>query len=93
MLESRGVSVAVNISSVQAHDPFLVDQVAEALSDAGLEPRRLVLELTEGLAMANPAAITTLLMELRAIGVRISIDDSEPAIPRWRISASSRSTR
>jgi PAS domain S-box-containing protein len=75
MPESRDVSVAVNISSVQAHDPFLVDQVEEALSDSGLEPRRLVLELTEGLAMANPAAITTLLMQLRAIGVRISIDD------------------
>jgi PAS domain S-box-containing protein len=73
--EARDVTVAVNISSVQAHDPLLVDQVAEALSDSGLEPRRLVLELTEGLAMANPAAITTLLMELRAIGVRISVDD------------------
>jgi hypothetical protein len=69
------VSVSVNISSVQASDPTLVDQIGEALCDSGLEPRRLVLELTEGIAMANPTAITTLLMELRAMGVRISVDD------------------
>src|SRR4051812_29377185 len=72
---SRDVSVSVNISSVQASDPGLVDQIGEALCDSGLEPRRLVLELTEGIAMANPTAITTLLMELRAMGVRISVDD------------------
>jgi diguanylate cyclase (GGDEF)-like protein len=73
--ESRAVSVAVNISSVQLSDPTLADHVAEALRDSGLEPRRLVLELTEGVAMTNPAAITTLLMRFRAMGVRISVDD------------------
>jgi diguanylate cyclase (GGDEF)-like protein len=75
MSESRDVSISVNISSVQTDDPSLVDQIAEALRESGLEPRRLVLELTEGIAMANPPAITTLLMRLRAIGVRISVDD------------------
>ena len=55
--------------------PALVDQIAEALRDSGLEPRRLVLELTEGIAIANPTAVTTLLMRLRAMGVRISVDD------------------
>jgi len=73
--ESREMSIAVNISSVQAEDPTLVDQVAEALRESGLESRRLVLELTEGIAIANPPAIITLLMRLRAIGVRISVDD------------------
>jgi diguanylate cyclase (GGDEF)-like protein len=73
--QSRNVSVSVNISSVQCSDPALVDQIGEVLRDSGLEPHRLVLELTEGIAIANPAAITTLLMRLRAIGVRISVDD------------------
>ena len=72
---SKNVSVSVNLSSVQWSDPALVDQIGEALRDSGLEPRRLVLELTEGVAMANPTAVTTLLMRLRAMGVRISIDD------------------
>ena len=72
---SRDLSVSVNVSSVQWSDPALLDQIGEALRDSGLEPRRLVLELTEGIAMANPAAVTTLLMRLRAMGVRISVDD------------------
>ena len=67
--------VAVNISSAQWSDPTLIDQIQQALYDSGLEPRRLVLELTEGIAVANPAAVTTLLMHLRAMGVRISVDD------------------
>ena len=72
---STELSVSVNLSSVQFAGAALVDEIAEALRDSGLEPHRLVLELTEGVAMANPAAVTTLLMRLRAMGVRISVDD------------------
>ena len=67
--------VSVNISSAQLTDPTLIDQIQLALHDSGLEPRRLALELTEGIAIANPSAVTTLLMELRAVGVRICVDD------------------
>jgi diguanylate cyclase (GGDEF)-like protein len=69
------LSVSVNIASAQWSDPTLVDQIEQALRDSGLDPRRLVLELTEGIAIANPAAVTTSLMQLRAMGVRISVDD------------------
>jgi Amt family ammonium transporter len=72
---SNELSVSVNLSSVQFSHADLVDEIAEALRDSGLEPQCLVLELTEGVAMANPTAVTTLLMRLRAMGVRISIDD------------------
>jgi diguanylate cyclase (GGDEF)-like protein/PAS domain S-box-containing protein len=72
---SKEISVSVNLSSVQFTHPALVEDIADALRDSGLEPRRLVLELTEGIAMGNPTAVTTELMRLRAMGVRISIDD------------------
>jgi EAL domain-containing protein (putative c-di-GMP-specific phosphodiesterase class I) len=72
---ANDVWVSVNISSAQWSDLTLVDQIEQALHDSGLEPRRLVLELTEGIAIANPAAVATRLMQLRAIGVRISVDD------------------
>ena len=72
---SKELSVSVNLSGVQFTHPALVEDIAEALRDSGLEPRRLVLELTEGVAMGNPTAVTTLLMRLRAMGVRISVDD------------------
>ena len=67
--------VAVNVSSAQWSDPTFVDQIEQAIHDSGIEPGRLVLELTEGIAIVNPAAVTTLLMQLRAMGVRISVDD------------------
>jgi len=71
----KELSVSVNLSSVQFSHATLVDEIAEALRDSGLEAQCLVLELTEGVAIANPAAVTTQLMRLRAMGVRISVDD------------------
>ena len=67
--------MSVNLSGVQLKDPTLVQRVGAALSDAGLQSRSLVLELTESMAMENPTGVKSLLMELRSTGVRISIDD------------------
>jgi len=70
-----GVWMSVNLSGVQLRHPALLDEIAEVLHDSGLDARCLVLELTEGIALQNPAAVRTLLMQLRAAGVRISVDD------------------
>jgi diguanylate cyclase (GGDEF)-like protein len=67
--------VSVNLSAVQLRHPALVGQLEQALRDSAVPARGLVLELTESIAMDNPAAVTTLLMRLRALGVRISVDD------------------
>lgn len=67
--------MSVNLTHAQSRHPDLIDHIGRALRDSALQPRSLVLELTEGTAMDNPAAVTTLLMQLRAMGVRISIDD------------------
>jgi diguanylate cyclase (GGDEF)-like protein len=72
---ARNVWMSVNLSGTQLRDEKLAEQVEEALGNADLEARSLVLELTEGVAMDDPVAVTTLLMRLRAMGVRISIDD------------------
>jgi EAL domain-containing protein (putative c-di-GMP-specific phosphodiesterase class I)/GGDEF domain-containing protein len=69
------VWVSVNLSSVQLNDPGIVSHVAEALRQSGLDPRSLVLELTEGSAMQNPGAVRSILMDLRAAGIRVSVDD------------------
>jgi diguanylate cyclase (GGDEF)-like protein len=67
--------VSVNLSAVQLKEPDIGEQVEDALRRSDLQPRSLVLELTEGAAMEDPVAVTTLLMRLRATGVRVSIDD------------------
>ena len=69
------VWMSVNLSSVQFRRPTLVEEIAATLRDTGLEPRRLILELTESIAMENPGAVRASLLQLRAIGVRVSLDD------------------
>lgn len=67
--------VSVNLSAPHLRHPGLLGDIVEALRESTLDPRHLVLELTEGIAIDNPDAVKTVLMQLRAMGVRISIDD------------------
>lgn len=66
--------LAVNLSVYQLLHPGLIDCVQSALTDAGLEAISLDLEITEGLALTSSQAHETL-VELRALGVGVSIDD------------------
>jgi diguanylate cyclase (GGDEF)-like protein len=65
--------VAVNISPRQLLDPHFASRVEEALAATGVDPARIVLEITESTAMA-PNSLEQLLA-LRALGVRLAIDD------------------
>ncbi|NHC43902.1 putative bifunctional diguanylate cyclase/phosphodiesterase [Motilibacter aurantiacus] len=69
-----GLTMAVNISARHLASPRIVDDVADALAASGLDPSRLVVELTETI-MADDPACTDRLAALRARGVRIAIDD------------------
>lgn len=72
---AQGVWISVNLSGIQLRDATLADQIADVLRRTGLPAPSLVLELTEGVAMDNPGAVTTVLMQLRAMGLRVSLDD------------------
>ncbi|MGX5776705.1 putative bifunctional diguanylate cyclase/phosphodiesterase [Methylorubrum zatmanii] len=67
--------VAVNLSPVQFRDPGLVTVVDEALSQTGLAPERLELEVTESVLLAASETNLATLHSLRKLGVRISMDD------------------
>jgi diguanylate cyclase (GGDEF)-like protein len=69
------LSVAVNVSARQIHQPGLVQVVIEALRDSGLPPASLVLEITETLVMQDAELAITRLNELKALGIRLAIDD------------------
>ncbi|MCC6175541.1 MAG: EAL domain-containing protein [Chloroflexi bacterium] len=69
------IKMGVNLSARQLLDPDLIDDVAEALVNAGLEPRSLVLEITESLLMQDTDAIIDRLHALKRLGVRLAIDD------------------
>jgi len=66
--------ISVNLSVKQFTQPNLVEQVAIALHNAGLDPSGLKLEITESMLMSADSAIR-MLSQLHALGVGISIDD------------------
>ncbi len=70
-----GVTLAVNLSPVQFRSRGLVAMVTSALADAGLPPQRLELEVTETALLDDSEATIEILHQLRALGVRVSLDD------------------
>lgn len=69
------LSVAVNISGRHLLHADIVAHVAFALEASGLNPRRLIIEVTETALIADLDRAAAHLSGLRAIGVRISVDD------------------
>ncbi|HZP75690.1 MAG TPA: bifunctional diguanylate cyclase/phosphodiesterase [Pseudolabrys sp.] len=67
--------VAINLSPLQARDHGIVAQIRGLTGDAKVAPERVVLEITEGVLIDNPDEMKERLAELRALGVRIALDD------------------
>jgi diguanylate cyclase (GGDEF)-like protein/PAS domain S-box-containing protein len=69
------VDLAVNLSPRQLQDPLLVGMVELALRESGLDPARLVFELTESHILDDGVETLESLARLRAMGIRLAIDD------------------
>lgn len=69
------VTVSVNLSGRQLQDPGVVEMVAQALAETGLDGRLLKLELTESVVMESAEATIEVLRRLKALGVKLAIDD------------------
>jgi diguanylate cyclase (GGDEF)-like protein/PAS domain S-box-containing protein len=69
------VKVAVNLSPMQFRSRNLVQVVVSALAHSGLSPKRLELEITESVFLAETEANLAILHQLRELGVSISMDD------------------
>jgi diguanylate cyclase (GGDEF)-like protein/PAS domain S-box-containing protein len=67
--------ISVNVSPRQFEEQGLVDRVARALADSGMDARWLELEVTEGVIMRDLAQAVAKMGQLRAMGVFLSIDD------------------
>ena len=68
-------TVAVNVSVRQLQQPGFPDEIAETLRTSGLDPRALVLELTESILATETTTIIATLNALKTLGVQIAIDD------------------
>ena len=72
---ARPLSISVNLSARELEEPGLVDSVRTALRESGLDAACLVLEITETLLLVDLARTVEVLVELRALGLRLAIDD------------------
>ena len=73
--EGHPLTLTINISGHQLQGEHVVEDVRRALSDSGLDPRQLVLEITESVLMQQSETILERLHALKALGVRLAIDD------------------
>jgi Amt family ammonium transporter len=69
------LTISVNLSPRQLEDTGLASMLTSALRTAGLEPAALCLEITESALGHNPEVAIRTLQALKAVGVRIAIDD------------------
>jgi EAL domain-containing protein (putative c-di-GMP-specific phosphodiesterase class I) len=67
--------MAVNISSVEFRDKNFLENLRATLSETGLEPRHLELELTESVLMQHVESTAFVLGELRSLGMHLAVDD------------------
>jgi diguanylate cyclase (GGDEF)-like protein/PAS domain S-box-containing protein len=68
-------TMAVNVSAMEFRDENFLGGVFAILSDTGLDPRSLELELTESVLMKRAETTASILQTLRERGVRVAIDD------------------
>jgi diguanylate cyclase (GGDEF)-like protein len=69
------LTMSVNVSAVQFTGGGLVEVVTRALTETGIAPASLKLELTETAVMADPEHALAVFAQLKAFGVRVSLDD------------------
>ncbi len=69
------VGIAVNVSSIQIRKKLLFDQVMSALTETGLRPGRLELEITETALLSDSVEALAVMRRVQAVGVRVAMDD------------------
>lgn len=72
---SSPFKISINLSARQLDEPHLADTIAAILSETGLAASTLELELTESALMQNIDRATRVMQELKALGIRLAIDD------------------
>jgi EAL domain-containing protein (putative c-di-GMP-specific phosphodiesterase class I) len=69
------LSTSFNLSPRQFWQPDLANGILDRIGEGGIDPSKVIVEITESSAMADPDRAQTILEELHAGGLRIAIDD------------------
>jgi diguanylate cyclase (GGDEF)-like protein/PAS domain S-box-containing protein len=73
--DTSSLSMSVNLSMRQLLEPDLVPRVAEVLAATDLDPRALILEITEGSLLQDVGETAAKLHALKELGARLALDD------------------
>jgi diguanylate cyclase (GGDEF)-like protein/PAS domain S-box-containing protein len=73
--DSRPLGIAVNLSVLQFTQHALEAIVAQVLSESGIEPSSLCLEITESVLLDEPEGVADTIRRLARLGVRFVLDD------------------
>lgn len=69
------INMSVNVSAIDFRQRDFVERLSRTLSETGLEPKLLELEITESVLMQNVGATIATLNAIKQLGVRLAIDD------------------
>jgi diguanylate cyclase (GGDEF)-like protein/PAS domain S-box-containing protein len=69
------MTMAVNVSAIQFRSKDFLERMFATMSETGMDPRSLEIEITESVFMKHAEVATTILRALRDKGVRVSVDD------------------
>ncbi|MCO5732147.1 bifunctional diguanylate cyclase/phosphodiesterase [Rhizobium sp. SSA_523] len=69
------LTLSVNISPIQLCNPTFVDSVTALLEREAFDPRRLTLEITEGVLISNPDQARRAINALKDLGIQFALDD------------------
>ena len=67
--------VAFNVSGAQLQRPGFLEMVRSILEETGTDPRRLIAEITENVALSGTRPVIGTLEAMRGMGIRIALDD------------------
>ncbi len=70
-----GLTLSVNVSARQLHQPSFVEQLRKLFQASGAPPQRLKVELTEGVLLEHSEAVIGRLQELKELGLCFALDD------------------
>ncbi|MGZ8999357.1 MAG: putative bifunctional diguanylate cyclase/phosphodiesterase, partial [Allosphingosinicella sp.] len=75
LVRRPGVFIAVNLSPVQFRTEGFADRLIAIFREAGADPHRVELEVTERVLLGNHPEVRSTLSDLRSAGFRIALDD------------------
>ncbi|CAM5532759.1 EAL domain-containing protein [Thauera mechernichensis] len=68
-------TISINVSAVQVHAPHFASRFASRIEDGSIDPRRLVLELTESMPLVDLPQIEKQILQMKEMGAKVALDD------------------